>query len=102
MKRKKVIKWGIIGALILIAVILAIVLPLTLSKKDGGGNGPITPVAPHYNPYKLSKDDVKDDGSSFSGIIKAPNQYNRAHHLSAVENIIPVLQDGTKKLGVES
>jgi hypothetical protein len=35
-KKKKYIKWGIIGTLILIALTLAIVLPLTL----GGGSSP--------------------------------------------------------------
>ena len=70
-KKKKYIKWGIIGALILIAVILAIVLPITLSKKDnGGGDGPTPPppgppIPESYNPYTLSKDDVVLDSTSF-------------------------------------
>lgn len=43
-KRKRV-KWGIIGALILVAVILAIVLPITLSKKDdNNSNNPDDPI----------------------------------------------------------
>ena len=45
-KKKKYIKWGIIGTIILIALTLAIVLPLTLG---GGGRAPDptpTPVPP--------------------------------------------------------
>lgn len=43
-KRKKYIKWGIIGGIALIVVILAIVLPLTLMHHD---DNPISPVDPH-------------------------------------------------------
>lgn len=47
-KKKKYIKWGIIGGLILIALTLAIVLPLTL----GGGRGPEpTPTPPPEPPF---------------------------------------------------
>ena len=55
-KRKKYIKWGIIAAIILIAVILAIVLPLTLNKNGGGGddNGPVPqPPLDKLNPYTV-------------------------------------------------
>lgn len=48
-KRKKIIKWGIIGAIITIIIILAIVLPLTLIKSDDN-NSP--PFPPGFNPYK--------------------------------------------------
>ena len=37
-KKKKKIIFGAIGLLVLIGVILAIVLPLTLKKSDGGFN----------------------------------------------------------------
>jgi hypothetical protein len=40
-KRRKLIKWGIIGGIVLIVVILAIVLPLTLIKPT-----PPTPPTP--------------------------------------------------------
>lgn len=33
-RRKKYIKWGIIGSIVLIIVVLAIVLPLVLIKKN--------------------------------------------------------------------
>ena len=52
-KRKKYIKWGIIGGIVLILVVLAIVLPLVLIKGGGGGddNGrkPLPPG--QMNPY---------------------------------------------------
>ena len=54
--RKKRIKWGIIGGLILIVVVLAIVLPLTLIHH---GDDPFPPCDPHgplgpgaMNPYQ--------------------------------------------------
>lgn len=52
-RRKKHIKWGIIGAIILIIVILAIVLPLVLIKKGGGGGDQHGPLPPgKMNPYQ--------------------------------------------------
>jgi hypothetical protein len=51
-KKKKMLKWGIIGGLVLIITILAIVLPLTLRKKP-----PPNPIGPTplpgglMNPY---------------------------------------------------
>lgn len=99
LRRKKYMKWGI-GILILIAVILAIVLPISLSKGGGGGGTPT--ILPHYNPYKLSKDDVVYDQSSFTGVIRAPVKYNQFQHLHAIDNIIPTLEDGSKKLSVDS
>ena len=71
-KRKK-IKWGIIGLLILIAVILAIVLPLTLKKSGGGGNNdnPDKPIVySHYNPYGTKESTNLQ--SNISGILFAP------------------------------
>jgi hypothetical protein len=47
-KKKKYIKWGIIGTLILIALTLAIVLPLTLGK--GKGPEPTPPPIPPVPP----------------------------------------------------
>lgn len=47
-KKKKYIKWGIIGTLILIALTLAIVLPLTLGK---GGDPKPTPPSPPGPPF---------------------------------------------------
>ncbi len=56
-KRKKIIKWSIIGAVILIIVVLAIVLPLVLIKHD---DNPVDPPLAYYNPYKIDWDkDVK-------------------------------------------
>ena len=55
--RKKRIKWGVIGLLILIAIILAIVLPITLHKKshnDDPDNPPAPPAPTGYNNYKIT------------------------------------------------
>ena len=50
-KRKKYIKWGIIGGVALIVVILAIVLPLVLIKKHvDPGHEPLPPG--EMNPYQ--------------------------------------------------
>lgn len=54
--RKKRIKWGVIGLLILIAIILAIVLPITLHKKHNDDPDNPTPPAPTgYNNYKITE-----------------------------------------------
>jgi len=73
-KRKKYIKWGIIGGIALIAVVLAIVLPLTLG--GGGGNngdnhGPLAPG--QMNPYDSvqGSEVYSPSGSSFSGYLLA-------------------------------
>ena len=97
LKKKKRIKYGIIGLLILIVVILAIVLPLTLKK----GNSPYVPFTyPHYNPYS-TKSSV-DLQSNVSGVIQAPATYDHDLHIQALNRVIPILKDGTKKLGIDS
>lgn len=97
--KKKKIKYGIIGALILIAIILAIVLPLTL-KKSGGGNGPPPPIPPGFNPYTAKT--VQDQGSNVSLVLDAADGYNPELHMQALHSIIPKLKDGSPKLGVDS
>ena len=50
-RRKKYIKWGIIGAICLIVLTLAIVLPLTLGHHDDPVD-PVVPIVPeNVNPY---------------------------------------------------
>lgn len=70
-KRKKYIKWGIIGAVALIAVVLAIVLPLTLGGggNDNGGHGPLPPG--QMNPYGAVAGTAKYSGSGtqFTGSL---------------------------------
>ena len=60
-KKKKTIKWVLIGVGITIVVILAIVLPIVLTKGSGGGDNPDNPPKPDnpsfsnetiYNPYE--------------------------------------------------
>lgn len=72
-KKKKYIKWGIIGGIILIAVILAIVLPLTLKSSGGGGdnNGPVPqPPLDKENPYSADPNKVVDNQVSITGILQ--------------------------------
>jgi hypothetical protein len=67
-KRRKMIKWGIIGAVGLIIVILAIVLPLTLG---GGGDNPgpkppPSPVGPTPLPSGLMNPYSTDNKATYS------------------------------------
>jgi cell division septation protein DedD len=79
-KRKKYIKWGIIGALIIIALILVITLPIVLTKKDdnpspGPAPGP-TPGPPggdKYNPYNVDPEKIVYDQVSLSGVLEVPS-----------------------------
>ena len=61
LKKKKIIKFGLIGLLI-VGVILAIVLPLTLKRKPDPDNpptpGPPTPPLDYYNPYVIDPKSV--------------------------------------------
>jgi hypothetical protein len=45
---KTIIKWAIIGGIILLTLVLAIVLPLTLGRHK---DGPVTPISENVNPY---------------------------------------------------
>jgi hypothetical protein len=71
-KKKKYIKWGIIGTLILIALTLAIVLPLTLgggsSPKPGPDpNPPAPPIEEGVNYYHYT--DVEYGQSNVQGYL---------------------------------
>jgi hypothetical protein len=71
-KKKKYIKWGIIGTLILIALTLAIVLPLTLgggsSPKPGPDpNPPAPPIEEGVNYYQYT--DVEYGQSNVQGYL---------------------------------
>lgn len=81
--RKKKIIYGIIGFVVLVGIILAIVLPLTLKKKDNppGPDPSPTPAPipfnyPEYNPYEV--DDSQTTATVFKAqyIIKDPT-YNK-------------------------
>jgi hypothetical protein len=63
-KKKKYVKWGIIGGIALIVIILAIVLPIVLGGKK------IPPTPPHpplpgglSNPYVSVPGSLKSSGS---------------------------------------
>ena len=51
LKKKKIIKWSIIGALAVILLALAIVLPILLTRKNDHSH-------PYYNPYNLDPKDI--------------------------------------------
>lgn len=74
-RRKKYIKWGIIGGVALIVIVLAIVLPLTLIKHgdDDNGHGPLPPG--NMNPYSFIPGSQKSSGSgtSVSGLLLLNN-----------------------------
>lgn len=76
LKRRKYIKYGLIGGIVLIVVILAIVLPIALS---GGGNEPFVPPKPPLlpdatNDYFVDSASVSNSSFSESGqiIVKKP------------------------------
>ncbi len=59
LKKKKIIKFALIGLLI-VGVILAIVLPLTLKRNPDNPPtpGPPTPPLDYYNPYVIDPKSV--------------------------------------------
>lgn len=83
----------------MIAIILAIVLPLTL-KKSGGGDGPTPPIPQNYNPYSAKT--VTNQGSNVTLILEAANGYEPELHMQSLHSIIPRDKDGEPKLGVDS
>lgn len=69
-KKKKYLKWGLIGGLLLIALTLAIVLPLTLGGKNNPDNPTPTPDPPFstgVNYYMLG--DVLTTRFQMSGVL---------------------------------
>lgn len=109
-KRKKYIKWGIIGAVILIVVTLAIVLPLTLG--GGGGDNPVDPHPPLpaglMNPYNAVPGSAKyaGSGNQFSGSLQSIDVDKLTQ--AAAHDVIPKEflqylkeQDTQKQIGVD-
>lgn len=92
-RRKKHIKWGIIGGILLIVVVLAIVLPIVLIKKGGGGggggddHGPLPPG--RMNPYTSigNMPTVSGSRSSVSGYLIASNVLSNSIQEKAKEAI---------------
>ena len=67
-KKRKYIKWGIIGAIILIVLTLAIVLPIILGKKNPVPPTPTPPFDKGINYYKVTN--ITKNAYSLSGEIK--------------------------------
>jgi hypothetical protein len=110
-KKKKYIKWGIIGAIILVAVVLAIVLPITLTKKNNDNPTPPPPPSPppgppipdgDWNPYDTDLASLVNSTYGFSGIIKTSKDYNnRTISTSAMAKLFANQNDNTSSLGVK-
>jgi hypothetical protein len=92
LRKKKIIKWGLIGGAITIVVVLAIVLPIVLSNKGGnpeppGPPGPDRPFPPAYNPYE-SWGPITDSEDQVSGFIYANRSYDANLHMSALASLV--------------
>jgi hypothetical protein len=108
-RKKKYIKWGVIGGVILIIVILAIVLPISLG---GGGNkpeptpGPPAPIDEGINFYMVQNE--TKTAYSLSGILIFNDTIKDANKLveEMVHDKISQLQSTadpqlTKRIGVD-
>ena len=99
-KKKKIMKWAIIGAIALIVIILAIVLPIVLTRHDDN-----QPDLPYYNPYTIDWDkDVQQYPARITGLIRAPSGYEPEKHSSAFKHLVSKLKDDhpLKQKGIES
>lgn len=98
-KKKKMIKWGLIGGAIAIVVVLAIVLPIVLSNKGenpgpGPGPEPVNPIPYIYNPYELTA--LQNTEDKISGYIYANGTYDEALHSNALTNLVSGLHADEK------
>jgi hypothetical protein len=106
-KRKKYIKWGIIGAIILIVVILAIVLPITLTHKDNDNPTPPPPTPPtpgppfpdNWNSYEVNPADLVNSTYGYEGVIKSSTDYLPRRHQLALEKLF-ASSNGSNVFGV--
>ena len=80
-KKKKRIKWILIGVGVTIAVVLAIVLPIVLTRSSGPEpyNPPPGPLGDTiYNPYEIKRHVNKE--SSVEGLLFAKEDYQMEKH----------------------
>ena len=93
-KKKKYIKWGLIGGAITIVVVLAIVLPIVLTNKSSNPepgpepepDPPGPPPVPYiYNPYNVSHAHSSED--RVVGVIFTPYDYNKTEHDAALRHL---------------
>ena len=87
MRRKKTIKYSIIGGVVLVVVVLAIVLPIVLlNKKDDNNppepNPPKPPIPSGDNPYTVDTNTIVDHQ------ISAKGQLNFQTKLSSKMNLL--------------
>lgn len=97
-KKKKYIKWGLIGGAITIVVVLAIVLPIVLSNKSSNPEPEPEPVPPGpnpipylYNPYNVNHSHSSED--RVVGVIYTPYEYNKTEHEEALKHLTAGLHE---------
>ena len=81
------------------AVVLAIVLPIVLSKSASPDNPPHPtplPLGIIYNPYNITY--INDFGYSYEGLLSATEEYNVDSHLAAYESMTTLSADSLEPL----
>jgi len=90
-KKKKIIKWSIIGGIATIVITLAIVLPLVLIKPKNpvDPHGPLSPGA--TNPYSSVPNSLVSDGSGsvWTGKLRVSGVNFTSDVLAGLEQAIP-------------
>ena len=90
-RRKKTIKYSIIGGIVLIVVVLAIVLPIVLLNKKNDDNPvpptpdpPKPPIPSGDNPYSVDTNTISDDQISVKGQLNFQTKlYSKMNLLAA-------------------
>ena len=108
MRRKKTIKYSIIGGVVLVVVVLAIVLPIVLlNKKDDNNppdpNPPKPPIPSGDNPYTVDTNTIVDDQISVKGQLNFQTKLSSKMNLltsSAVTEDQPVGFNWTQNIQV--
>jgi hypothetical protein len=92
--------------LLIVAVILAIVLPLTLKKKPDNPPTPGPPAPPldYYNPYVIDPKTVQVFPSRTTGIISVPSGYDSEHHSYVFKRLLSKMRGNASNstYGVDS
>lgn len=83
-KKNKKLLYGIVGGVLVIAVVLAIALPLALRSDNSKPPGP--PVDPKIgdNPYAVDANSLVIEDYKVQGVIRSPKDYNNFASLAEV------------------
>lgn len=82
--------------LAIVGVILAIVLPLTLGRKNPDNPPSPPPPGPpleYYNPYVIDPKSVQIFPSRTTGIISVPTGYNAEHHSYVFKKLLSKMRN---------